>query len=89
MVADTGGGRNSTITKRGYGSNDDGQLCLIVNAATKAWVPEREEVGIFVLNHATLIKDEEEAESRLVLFELMQHGIKVDLIPPNVGGVGA
>eukprot|EP00957_Ditylum_brightwellii_P155560 11841307-Ditylum_brightwellii.AAC.1 len=91
MVVDTGGGRNSAITKRvwyvfentnqkhmikGYGSNNEGQLCLIVNAATKVWVPGRENVVIFVLNHATLIKTEEEADSLLVPFELMQHGIK-------------
>eukprot|EP00957_Ditylum_brightwellii_P092623 7053217-Ditylum_brightwellii.AAC.1 len=58
MVADSGGGRNSTITKRtwyvfentnykhiikGYGSKDERQLWSIVNAATKAWVPKREE----------------------------------------------
>eukprot|EP00957_Ditylum_brightwellii_P132311 10088728-Ditylum_brightwellii.AAC.1 len=51
MAADTGGGKNSTITKRvwyafentnqkhiikGYSSKDEGQLYSIVNAATKA-----------------------------------------------------
>eukprot|EP00957_Ditylum_brightwellii_P067508 5125252-Ditylum_brightwellii.AAC.1 len=101
MVADTGGVRNSTITKRAwyifentnqkhmikaYGSKNEGQLRLIVNAVTKVWVTGREETIIFVLNCATLIKDEEEAELLLVPFELMQHGIKEDLTLPNLGG---
>eukprot|EP00957_Ditylum_brightwellii_P150076 11429345-Ditylum_brightwellii.AAC.1 len=74
---------------KGYGSKGDGQLCSIVNAATKVWVPGREEVVIFVLNYATLIEYEEEAESLLVPFELMQHDIKLDLTLPSLGGVGA
>eukprot|EP00957_Ditylum_brightwellii_P044034 3341609-Ditylum_brightwellii.AAC.1 len=58
LVVDTGGGKNSTITKRtwhvfentnqeqlikGYGSSDDGRICSIVNAATKATFPGRDE----------------------------------------------
>ena len=104
MVVDTGGGSNSTVTKRvwhvfentnqeqlikGYGSSDDGRICPIVNAATKAMFLGRDEPVILILNHATLIDDENESESLLVPFELMRHGIKVDLTPRILGGVGA
>eukprot|EP00957_Ditylum_brightwellii_P190081 14470779-Ditylum_brightwellii.AAC.1 len=104
LVVDTGGGRNSTVTKRvwhvfektnqeqlikGYGSSNDGRICPIVNAATNATFPGRDEPVILILNPATLINDENESESLLVPFELMRHGIKVDLTSQNMGGVGA
>eukprot|EP00957_Ditylum_brightwellii_P109280 8335818-Ditylum_brightwellii.AAC.1 len=77
LIVDTGGERYSTITKRawhvfentnqeqlikGYGSSDDGRICLIVNATKKATFPGRDEPVILILNHATLIDDENESE---------------------------
>eukprot|EP00957_Ditylum_brightwellii_P171080 13023955-Ditylum_brightwellii.AAC.1 len=103
LIVGTGGGRNSTITKRawhifkrtnrkhiikGYGDNE-GKLCSIVNAAKKAWINERDEPVILILNHATLIEDPNEKESLMVPFELMRHGVKMDLTPRNLGGEGA
>jgi hypothetical protein len=38
---------------------------------------------IFEVHSATLIKDEDEFESLLVHFEMMKHGVKIDMIPPK------
>eukprot|EP00957_Ditylum_brightwellii_P155088 11805589-Ditylum_brightwellii.AAC.2 len=89
LVVDTGSGRNSTVTKRawhvfentiqkhlikGYGDSGEGKL---------------DEPVIIVLNHATLVEDDEELDSLVVPFDLMRHGIKVDLTPHNLGDVRA
>jgi hypothetical protein len=36
-----------------------------------------------------LIQDEDEFESLLVPFEMMKHGVKIDMIPPKYGGKGS
>jgi hypothetical protein len=37
----------------------------------------------------TLIKDEDEFESLLIPFEMMNYGVKIDMIPPKYGGTGS
>jgi hypothetical protein len=36
-----------------------------------------------------LVTDEDEYESLLVPFEMMKHGVQVDMIPPKYGGTGS
>ena len=103
VIFDTGGGRNSTITKRawhifeetnhrqeirGYQDEGAGQICPIVNAVTKATIPGREMPVLLVINYAALIDDPNECESLIVPFEMMRHGIQCDLTPRNLGGEG-
>ena len=40
------------------------------------------------MNYATLIHEKEEKESLSVTFEMMRHGVTVDLIPRTLGGEG-
>jgi hypothetical protein len=104
LIIDTGGGVNPTITKNawkithryniimsmsGYQSKDPPQECAVVNAVTKATIPGRMEPVLFEVNYATLIADENEYESLVVPFELMKHGIQVDMTPQKYGGAGA
>eukprot|EP00957_Ditylum_brightwellii_P020453 1541916-Ditylum_brightwellii.AAC.1 len=65
----------------GYGDKTEPRECQIVNAATKAYIPNRELPVIFVINYATLNDDKDESESLIVPFEMMRHGIAVDLTP--------
>ena len=103
LFFDTGGGYNSTVTKRawhvfettshkqylrGYGDKGEPKECQIVNACTKAFIPGRDLPVIFVVNYATLNEDEDEHESLVVPFELMRHGIAMDLTPATLGGSG-
>eukprot|EP00957_Ditylum_brightwellii_P171499 13056184-Ditylum_brightwellii.AAC.1 len=104
VVFDTGGGKNSTITAivwhmfestnhtqkiRGYGSEEERKLCCIVNAATKAHIPGRDMPIILVLHYAMLNEDEGEIESLVVPFEMINHGIYVDMVPQTLGRDGA
>ena len=104
LILDTGGGKNSTITTsawhvfertnhvqevRGYGEKGEGRTCAIVNAATKAWIKDRDIPVILILNYATLNEDPEERESLVVPFEMMRHGIETDLTPVGLGGTGS
>ena len=103
LVMDTGGGRNGTITKRAWriehytnhctamlGYQDQGppKICPVVNAITKARIPGREEPVLIGMNYATLILDENKLKSLCVPFEMMRHGIKIDLTPTTLGGTG-
>eukprot|EP00957_Ditylum_brightwellii_P175982 13400380-Ditylum_brightwellii.AAC.1 len=103
MVFDTGGGRNSTVTKRvchifkitnhtqtirGYGNEGEQKTYQIVNAAMKAYIPGRKMPIIVLLYYATLNEDEKENESFIVSFEMMKHKIHVDLVPKKLGGEG-
>jgi hypothetical protein len=74
---------------RGYGEVGNSQTCAIVNAATKAWVKDRDLPVILILNYATLNEDPEERESLVVPFEMMRHGIEMDLTPVCLGGTGS
>ena len=104
LIVDTGGGIQPTVTSKawkithkyntkvsmsGYQSKDPPQECHIVNAVTKANIPGRSEPVLFEVNYATLVQDDHELESLVVPFEMMKHGIKVDMIPPKYGGTGA
>jgi hypothetical protein len=51
-------------------------------------VPGREDPVIFEVNYATLVDDNDEYESLVVPFDMMKHGIKVDMVPPRYGGTG-
>eukprot|EP00957_Ditylum_brightwellii_P137978 10519078-Ditylum_brightwellii.AAC.1 len=70
----------------GCGDKTDPRQCQIVNAKTKAYIPNRESSVIFVINYATLNNDKDESESLTVPFEMMQHGIAVNLTPTTLGG---
>jgi hypothetical protein len=98
LIIDTGGGVTPTITANawkvthtynvtmsmlGYQSKEPPQECKVVNAITKVTIPGREEAVIFDVNYATLIMDDAEYESLVVPFEMMKHGIKVDMVPPK------
>ena len=72
----------------GYQSKEPPQECKVVNAVTKVTIPGREEPVIFEVNYATLVMDEAEYESLVVPFDMMKHGIKVDMVPPKYGGTG-
>ena len=101
LIIDTGGGMKPTITAKAwrithkynitmssYQSKAPPQECIVVNAITKAQLPGRTDPVIFEVNYATLIEDEDEFESLVVPFEMMKHGIKVDMTPRNYGGKG-
>ena len=60
----------------------------IVNAITKVEIQGKDLPVLFVINYATLLDDPTEKESLCVPFDLMRHGIKVDLTPTTLGGDG-
>ena len=103
LIIDTGGGLTPTITANawrvthrynvtmsmsGYQSKAPPQECAVVNAITKVQLPGRDEPVIFEVNYATLVADEAEFESLVVPFDMMKHGIKVDMTPRQYGGTG-
>eukprot|EP00957_Ditylum_brightwellii_P158919 12095787-Ditylum_brightwellii.AAC.2 len=71
-----------------YGDKGDPKECQIVNTATKAFIPIKEIPIILVVNYATLNEDPNEIELLVVSFEMMQHGISVDITPKPYGGNG-
>ena len=104
LIIDTGGGIQPTITQNawkithryntrisitGYQSKNPPQECDVVNAVTKVQIPGREEPVIFEVNYATLIEDTNEYESLIVPFEMMKHGIGIDMTPTKYGGTGS
>ena len=103
LIFDTGGGKFPTITSKawhvlsrtnhksamsGYQSRGDPEICDIVNGVTKAYIKGWEEPILILLNYATLITDPKETESLVVPFEMMRHGISMDLTPSTLGGTG-
>ena len=101
LIMDTGGGQNCTITKRafyiteitnhkasmsGYQDKSNPKMCSIVNAMTRAKITGKDNPGIFHINYATLIDNDNEYESLCVPFSMMAHGIKCDLTPTKYGG---
>jgi hypothetical protein len=103
LIIDTGGGVTPTITANawkvthtynvtmsmlGYQSKDSPQESKVVNAMTKVTIPGREEQVIFEVSYATLVMEPGECESLVVPFDMMKHGIKVDMVPPKYGGTG-
>jgi hypothetical protein len=103
LIMDSGGGRNATVTSKawhvlhrtshktamsGYQDKAPPKVCPIVNAATKATILGRESPVIFIINYATLVEDSQERESLCVPFDMMRHGIKMDLTPRKFGGEG-
>eukprot|EP00957_Ditylum_brightwellii_P127214 9699845-Ditylum_brightwellii.AAC.1 len=57
----------------------------VVNATTKAWILGRKEPILMVVNYVALNDDDDENESLIVPFEMMRHGISVDLTPKQFG----
>jgi hypothetical protein len=49
---------------------------------------EEKTLLFFKVNYATLVDDNDEYESLVVPFDMMKHGIKVDMVPPRYGGAG-
>jgi hypothetical protein len=68
----------------GYQSKELPQECKVVNAITKVTIPGREEPVIFEVNYATLVMEDAKYESLVVPFDMMKHGIKVDMVPPII-----
>jgi hypothetical protein len=103
LIIDTGGGVTPTITANawkvthrynvtmsmlGCQSKAPPQECRVVNAITKVNIPGREDPVIFEVNYATLVDDNDEYESLVVPFDMIKHGIKVDMVTPRYGGAG-
>jgi hypothetical protein len=103
LIIDTAGGNTPTITARawkvthrtnhrtairGYQEKGPGKVCPIVHAITKATIPGRAEPVLFGVNYATLIDDQDEHESLIVPFDMMRHGIPMDMTPATLGGTG-
>eukprot|EP00957_Ditylum_brightwellii_P073244 5567573-Ditylum_brightwellii.AAC.1 len=104
LVFNTGGGHNSTVTKRawhmiertnhyqvikGYREKGEGRKCPIVNEATKASINRRELPVLLIVSYATLADNKNERELLIVPFEIMWHGIETDLMPVPFGGNGS
>jgi hypothetical protein len=53
--------------------------CTVVNAVTKVKIAGRMDPAVFEVNSALSIKDEDEFESLLVPFEILKHGLKVNI----------
>ena len=103
LVWDTGGGGCSCITVnawlithvsnhvcylKSYQGGDKSTKCPIVNGITKATIKGRTDPVLLGINYATLIEDENENESLCQPFDVMKHGVKVDLVPKHLGGTG-
>ena len=103
LIMDTGGGKCSTVTERvwvttqrtnhvcyltGHQSKGTNTKCPIVNAATKGLIKGREDPVLLGMNHTTLVSDDRENESLCQPYDLMKHGMKVDLVPKHLGGAG-
>eukprot|EP00957_Ditylum_brightwellii_P139959 10664765-Ditylum_brightwellii.AAC.2 len=73
---------------QGYGVKGGMKTYDVVNIITKAWIPGRKEPILLAVNYATLNDDGDENESLIVPFEMMRHGISIDLIPKQFGGEG-
>jgi hypothetical protein len=67
-------------------SKDPPMECAVVNAVTKVKIPGRMDPVMFEVHYATLIRDENKFKSFLVPFEIMKHGVKINMIPPKYGG---
>jgi len=99
LILDTGGGLQGTIASRswfvfeksgvqtrleGYQSKRE-RLCPVVNAITKVLLEDNREV-LFIMNNASLVEDDRESESLAVPFDMMRHGVSVDVTPCMYGG---
>ena len=77
---------NRRTALSGYQDEKQPILCKVVNALTKASIPHKEEPVLLAVNYATLVEDPNKTESLIVLFNLMAHGVKVNLVPENMVG---
>jgi hypothetical protein len=93
FILDIGGGTTPTIAANAWKITHRYNVTMpmsgaVVNTVTKVEIPG-EDLVIFEVHYATLIKDEDEFESLLVPFEIMKHAVKIDMIPPKYGGTGS
>jgi hypothetical protein len=72
----------------GYQSKNPPIDCAVGNAVTKVVIPGRMDPVIFKVNSATLIEAENEFESLVVPFDMMKHGVQIDMVPTKYGGMG-
>ena len=70
---------------KGYQSKSPPVVCPIVNGITKASLPDGRDV-LLIMNNGTLIEDSNEKESLAVPFDMMRHGVLVDIVPKTHGG---
>ena len=95
LIVDSGGGTRGSITSKAWvvlernnmttalsGYQSQGPLTIhpIVHAVTKVKLENGREV-VFLMNNATLISDEKENESLCIPFDMMRHGVMVDIVP--------
>ena len=64
----------------GYQDSSEPQACKIVNAITKVEIQGVDEPILLIMNYATLIPDEDESESLCQPFNLMVHGVQIDMV---------
>lgn len=76
----TTGNRTSIIN-----SANSPLVCQVVNAITKVTLPDGKE-NLFVANNTTLLEDKTERESLAVPYDMMRHGIRVDIVSLKHGG---
>ena len=100
MIIDSGGGNRGTITPKawvvlertnmttsllGYQRKEEPTVHPVVNSVTKVTLSCGKEV-LFLMNNATLIADNGEDESLCTPFEMMRHGVMVDIVPTIYSG---
>ena len=100
LIVDTGRGLISTITPTSWlilqRTNQESKMTSyignqvkilpIVNGCTKAIIPGRLEPIILVVNHATLLDDQQEQKLLLQPFQTMRHGVTICMIPQEHAG---
>jgi len=99
LILDSGGGLQGTIAARawflfeksGIQTRVEGyqikspKLCPVVNAITKVLLEGDREI-LFIMNNASLVEDDKEGESLAVPYDMMRHGVSVDIVPCIYGG---
>ena len=69
------------VTKlTGYSSTSDPTTHPVVHSVAKATLEDGREM-LFIMSYSTLIEDDRQNESLCIPFEMMRHGISVDLTP--------
>ncbi|MGH7954571.1 MAG: hypothetical protein ACREOZ_01270, partial [Gloeomargaritales cyanobacterium] len=77
---------NQTQDISGYIPGIAPRTCPVVNAATIAKIPNRDEEVIIVMNFVTYVEDCKQYESLLQPFQTNRHGVIMDLTPLMHGG---
>ena len=102
LIVDTGGGPHGTVAARAWvvtettshncdlrgHQSPESKPCPVVNALAKATIKGRDTPILLKMNYVTLVDDPDECESLCQPYDLVAHGIKMDLLPPSLGGEG-